>query len=165
MQAHGAQKTIAVGAERKKPVGAWGNAIWVKWADYGVIRGTVADLPHDGINPSDSTSASCAVPPLPPQNLSNSDSPDNSNPEVEQDEEDDLEGQPDVLAAPHPMRSRRRTRGARKHPMRREPLPGPDDEDGQDSDTEDVDFVVEIASCVVAAPSPGARAVLQHGTP
>ena len=47
-QAHRAQKTVAAGAERKKPVGAWGNAIWIKWVDYGVIRGTTADLPHDG---------------------------------------------------------------------------------------------------------------------
>ena len=44
-------------------------------------------------------------------------------------------------------------------------MPGPEDGDGQDSDTENVDFAIEIDPTMVAAPCPGARAVLQHGTP
>ena len=46
--------------------------------------------------------------------------------------------------------------------MRREPLPGPADEDGQDSDTENVDFAIETDPSMVTAPCPGVRAVLQH---
>ena len=65
----------------------------------------------------------------------------------------------------HPMRGRRRTPGARKQPMRREPLPGPDDENGQDSDSENADFSVEADPCMVAAPCPGGRPVLRHTNP
>ena len=161
VQAHRAQKTTAAGAERKKPVGAWGNAIWIKWADYGVIRGALADLPHDGHSPSGSVAASCAVPPLPPQNVLEPEPLSNVPLDVEQEDEDDLEGQPDVLAAPHPMRRRRRKRAAAKHPMRREPLPGPEDEDGQDSDTENVDYAIETDPSIVMAPCPSGSPGLQ----
>ena len=49
--------------------------------------------------------------------------------------------------------------------MRREPLRGPDDEDGQDSDSENVDFSIETDPCMVAVPCPGGRPVLRPTNP
>ena len=58
--------TVAGGAEKMKPVGARGDAMWTKWEDYEVLRGTPASLPHDGHNSNEDPAAGCDVPPLAP---------------------------------------------------------------------------------------------------
>ena len=78
---------------------------------------------------------------------------------------EDPEDQPDVLATPHPVRSKRKPARARKHPMRQQPTPGPDDADGQDSDAENVDYFAETDPMIVAPPRPGARPVLRVADP